>query len=513
MFRGTTTFAAATALAAVLATPALAQKSADTMRLAMTSQISHLSIYTHPHPEAAPFYKEIYDPLIRFDETKTKFVPWLAKSWKRSADGAAIEFELRDDVKFHDGKKFTSEDVVETVKYSIDPASKMLNQNRYTSWIKGVEASGPYHVRIETLKPTAVDEMRMNISLLILEGELLKSLPDKADYGQKAIGTGPMKLAAFNAGQSVTLERFKDHVIGAQNPVQRVVGIQIPDRQTQFAQLLVGGVDVIRDPTADMVTNAKSNPNLRTTIVPGLVTLYLSLDATNRSEEAKPVTDVRVRRAIMMAINRREMATTLGVAGDKTRTPDAMCLPETAGCKVSTLPPAYDPAGAKKLLAEAGYPDGFEIELVTIPQGRDAAVVIAGYLQAVGIKTRINAVTDAVDLKMRPSGKNPLYIGLNPGQALPDAHLFSQLNVERDVMDYMRDPILTKAAADGLYTLDQNKRLAIYDTMFSRINDQAYMLNLMTLDTAYLHSKDVSVQPGLALNSFSPRLQDLRWAK
>jgi peptide/nickel transport system substrate-binding protein len=180
---------------------------------------------------------------------------------------------------------------------------------------------------------------------------------------------------------------------------------------------------------------------------------------------------------------------------------------------VTVRPPAYDPTGAKKLLVEAGYPNGFEIELGTIPLGHDAATAISGNLQAVGIKARINQITVAADRTVRPSGKTPLYIGTWPGQALADAHLYTQLFMERDVMDFSRDPIMTKAGQDGLFELDEGKREKIYETLFNRMNEQAYLLNLMTMDTAYLHSADVVVQAGRAANTYSARLQDFSWTK
>ncbi len=509
---------AATAAIAVLlagtAVPASAQKSADTMRVGIKTELSQLSIYTFPHPEAGPFYKEIYDPLIRYDEKNVKFVPLIAKSWTRAADGSYYDFELRDDVKFHDGKKFTSDDVVETVKWAIDPSSKMLNPQRYTTWIKSAEALSPSKVRIYTLRPTAIDTMRLATALQMLDGDLLKSLPDKSQHGFKPIGTGPLKVVNFKAGEKVVLERFDDYTAGTKSPVKRVEGYTIPDPQTQVAQLITGGIDVVRDPPADLVKSlTQSNPNIKSTITPSLVTVYLGFDATNRSGQAQPITDVRVRRAVEMAIDRRTMATQFGAAGERTRTPDAMCLPEMVACKVTVKPPAYDPAGAKKLLAEAGYANGFEIEVVAVPEGREAAVALSGYLQQVGIKTRINNITTTVDYDLRPSGKNPLYVGVFPGQALADAHLFSQNFMERESMDYSRDAEMIKAGKEGLLELDPAKRDKIYEGLFNRMNEQAYFLNLLTLDTVYLHSKDVVVEPGRALNSFTQRLQDFAWAK
>lgn len=505
---------AAIGLAALALSPsAQAQKSADTMRVGIETELSHLSIYTHPHPDLSPFYKEVYDPIIRLNEATMKFEPLLAKSWKRTADNMAFDIELRDDVVFHDGKKMTADDAVSTINWSVDEKTKMLFQNRYTSWIKRAEKTGPLTFRLYVIKPTAVDLLRLSSAVQILNGEILDKLENKSDYGAKPVGTGPMKVISFDRGEKVVLERFDGYKVAASAPTKRVHGQFVPDGQTQIAKLLVGEIDVVRNPPADLIKSVpEQRKDIKATVLPSLVTIYLSYDATNRSGAAQPLTDLRVRRAITMAIDRRAIATTFGSAKEKTRTPDTICLPEMLACKVSVKPAAYDPAAAKKLLAEAGFPNGFEIELVTIPLGRDAATVITGYLQAVGIKAKINQITVAADRTVRPSGKTPLYIGTWPGQALPDAHLYTQLFMEQQSSDFSRDPLLTEAGEKGLYELNETKRDEIYRGMFNLINEQDYLLNLMTMDTAYLHATNVLVEAGRAANIFSARLQDFRWA-
>lgn len=315
-----------------------AQKSADTMRVGIETELSHLSIYTHPHPDLSPFYKEIYDPIIRLNEKTMKFEPLLAKTWKRTPDNTAFDIELRDDIVFHNGKKMDADDVVTTINWSIDEKTKMLFQNRYTSWIKKAEKTGPLSVRLYVIKPTAVDLLRLSSAVQVLNGDILNKLENKLDYGAHPVGTGPMKVIAFNQGEKVTLERFDGYKVAASSPTKRVTGQFVPDGQTQIAQLLVGGIDVVRNPPADLVKSVpEQRSDIKATVLPSLVTIYLSYDATNRSGGALPITDQRVRRAITMAIDRRAIATTFGSAKEKTRTPDAICLPEMIACRVSSM--------------------------------------------------------------------------------------------------------------------------------------------------------------------------------
>src|SRR5476651_2209276 len=106
---------------AVLAGPATAAKSDDTLRMAVTDWWSTLDPYQFPIEEAAVFYQTVYETLLNYDERTQQFVPRLAKSWKR-IDDRTLEFELRDDVKFHNGDRFDADDVVATVRFNADPA-------------------------------------------------------------------------------------------------------------------------------------------------------------------------------------------------------------------------------------------------------------------------------------------------------------------------------------------------------------------------------------------------------
>jgi len=130
-------FLAVTATALAFAAPALAQKSADTLRVAINNPFASLSTYDLPVDEAGIFSREVYDYLLYYDEHNKKFVGALAKSWKR-IDDKTLEFELKDDIKFHNGNAVDANDVKTTIDYVIDPKSKITFIANY-NWIKQVE--------------------------------------------------------------------------------------------------------------------------------------------------------------------------------------------------------------------------------------------------------------------------------------------------------------------------------------------------------------------------------------
>ena len=141
----------AAALALVLAGPATAQKSKDTLRYPIIEAESALDRYVSPGSFANAWEPSVYDNLLGFDPKKGEFVPMLAKSWSQR-DPVTYEFELRDDVKFHDGQKLDADDVVYTLSYLIDPKVK-LRYKRSWLWIKSVEKLSPYKVRVTAKAP------------------------------------------------------------------------------------------------------------------------------------------------------------------------------------------------------------------------------------------------------------------------------------------------------------------------------------------------------------------------
>ncbi|MCD6075340.1 MAG: transporter substrate-binding protein, partial [Rhodospirillales bacterium] len=119
------------AAALFLVTPASAQKAKDTLRIAANDQYSVLSPYDLPLDEASPFYNEIYSPLIVLNENTGQYTAELAKAW-RHVDDLTLEFDLRDDITLHTGRKFDADDIMASINYAIDPQTKIRSKNRYT---------------------------------------------------------------------------------------------------------------------------------------------------------------------------------------------------------------------------------------------------------------------------------------------------------------------------------------------------------------------------------------------
>lgn len=501
------TLAAGAAL--VMSAPALAQKANDTLRLAIEDPFSVLDSYYVPHAEAGPFTRVMYNYLVRFDEHHGKFVPELAKSWKRTSP-TVLEFELRDDVVFHSGNKFSADDVKHIIDYVRDPKTNIRFKNRY-DWVAKVEVLGPHKVRITGKKPLATDLSALSYHIPMYDSALHAKLDDKADYGRvSASGTGVYRLVSMDRTKGVVMERFDRFFKSPYHraPIKRIHGLWIPDQQTQMAQLLTGGVDVLRDVSVDNAKNIKANPRLEITPTNSKQIMYLTLDAAGRSEN-KVMTDTRVRKAIIHAIDREAIIKTMVPGGAIAERPPSICFKTTTACRPTTKPLSYDPAAAKNLLAEAGYPNGFDLRFYVLGPVKDIGEAIAGDLRKVGIRASVESLVRSVHVKKRGAGEYTAFFGTYPSASDPDTN--NLLNVFfGDNRDYAKDPLIHSAMEKGEAEFDLDRRAAIYTPALNRINEMAYALGFSELPLLFAHTKDVRVDKNL-LSAGEIRIGDYFW--
>ena len=501
---------AALAVAGALsAAPAVAQKSQDTLRLAIISPFPVLSAFDLPHEESGLFHRDIYDFILKYDEHNKKFIPSLAKSWTH-IDNKTIEMELRDDIKFHNGDEFDAEDVKATVDYVIDPKSKITYGSHYR-WMKDVEILGPHKIRIHANEPIATDLNLLAYRLQIWDSKLLAKLSDKADYGRVSpVGTGLFKVTNYDR-QGITVERYDDYktIAGATAPIKRIKGMFMPDRDTQVAQLIAGGIDWIRGATPDAAKSLKDNPNIAISYVASPTFVYLALDSQNLSGN-KALSDPRVREAMHMAIDREAIIKYIVPGGDVAEHAQALCFKETIGCDYSVKPPKYDPAAAKKLLAEAGYPDGFDVEYTVFAPARAIGEAVAGDLLKIGVRAKITVADLGLYRKRQGEGKLEAWSILFPTGSYPDIGNVFAVFFSETAFKYYNEPLITEAMDKGEAEFDPVKRTAIYKKALDRINEMHYVLPISSVPVLHVHSKESSVKTNL-LSAGETYISDFEW--
>lgn len=315
--------------------------------------------------------------------------------------------KLRPGVKFHDGSEFTSADVV----YSLNrPATVKNSPSPYTIYTKGfkdIAAVDKLTVRITTNGPYPLVPNDLSTIYMVSKKAAENASSDDFNSGKAMIGTGPYKFAAFRKGDRVELTR-NDAYWGSK-PEWDTVSLRILTNDApRVAALLAGDVQVIENvPTSD-VRKLSSDANVSVFKVPTFRMMYLHLDSnrdvspfvadkSGKPLAKNPLKDARVREAISKAISRQAIVERVMEGAAE---PTGQLVNSTLFGHVPNLKPdALDAAGAKKLLAEAGYPEGFQLTLHA-PNNRyvndeQVAQAIASMLTRIGIQTRVEAMPSA----------------------------------------------------------------------------------------------------------------------
>src|SRR5262245_43351751 len=317
--------------------------------------------------------------------------PSLAESWTVSKDGLTYQFVLRKGIKFHNSDPVTADDV----KYSFErykgAAAKLLNEK-----VREVQIVDPGHVRFHLKEPwpdfmTFYGTSATGAAWIVPRKYVEKVGED--GFKRAPVGAGPYRFVSFNPGVELVMEAFEGYWRKVPG-VKRLVFRSMPDETTRAAALKASEVDIVyllSGPTAEEV---RKTPGLRLAAAkpPGVV----FLDLTEQWDPKSPWADRRVRLAASHALDRNALnqAETLGLSR-----PTGALIPRVLDFARPYEPPAYDPAQARKLLAEAGYPNGFDAgDLTPFPPYFSLAEAVGGYLQAVGIKTRMRTMERAAFL-------------------------------------------------------------------------------------------------------------------
>jgi peptide/nickel transport system substrate-binding protein len=348
----------------------------------------------------------IFEPLVTKD-ARGKLTPGLAESW-RTVDDLTWEFRLRKGVKFHDGSEFSAADVA----FTLDRVPTVPNSpSPFTTYSKQITEKvivDPHTIRLKTAMPYPLMPNDMG-TILIVSGKAAKGAStDDFNSGKAAIGTGPFKFVRWQKGDRIELARH-DAYWGPKPAWDKVTFRIITSDPTRVAALMAGDVRAIDNvPTADLARVLK-DPGLSLYRVVSHRVMYLHLDSSRdkspfvtdkagRPLERNPLKDVRVRRALSRAINRQALVDRVMEGAAR---PTGQLMPEGMfGYTPALKPEPYDPDGAKKLLAEAGYPNGFGLTLHG-PNNRyvndeQIAQAIAQMLTRVGVATRVETMPSSV---------------------------------------------------------------------------------------------------------------------
>src|SRR2546427_7721696 len=387
------TIAIGSALFLLLASRSLpgaeAQTKDDTLVYALQSDVDSWDPPNSVLREAIILGYHVFDHLAVRDLKTRRVVPNLALSWK-ALDDTTWEIKLRQGVKFHDGSPFTARDVKATFDRVLDPTKKMTARGNHAK-IKSVEVMDDYTARFKTDGPYPLFVERLTAQVMQSE----KVIKEKGHewMHENPVGTGPYKLAKWSKKQEHLLIRNEDY--WGPKPAYKYVRVRIiPEQATQIAELMSGGVDIIKAVSPDQMDVINKSGLARTTTSPILRTAMLQLDQAGRSG-ANPFQDRGVRLAANLAVDVDGIIKhVLNGLGDRVAT---TVNPMAFGFDAGIKPYKQDLAQAKKLLAEAGFPNGFEVGFMRTQPVVEPGVIqtsdaIVSDLAKAGIRTKARMV-------------------------------------------------------------------------------------------------------------------------
>ena len=447
----------------------------------------------------------IYDTLVRFKEESTALEPSLAESWRVSEDRLTWTFNLRSGVMFHDGTSFGAAAVVFSLGrqfkkdhpfHKVEGAFQYWNSMSMSKIVKDVRQVDDVTVEIELFRPTApfLSNLAMNFCSIVSPTAVRKW---GDDYARNPVGTGPFKFAQWIKDDRVVLERNESYWDGAPT-IKRLIFRSIPENSVRLIALSQGAIHGMDNLVPDFVANIAADPKVQLLKQPGMNVGYLAMN-----NDKAPFHVLKVRRAINHAINKRAMTDNL--------------YQNLAVPAVNPIPPTmwsyhegivgfhYDPQLSRRLLAEAGYPDGFKTTLWAMPVPRPympqplkIAQAIQADLAVVGVTAEIVTYEWGTYLDKVQRGQHDMaLLGWTGDNGDPDNFLYVLLDKSATAFPanniaFYRSEELHKVLIDARVEIDRGMRTILYRRAQEIIHQDAPWVPLVHAAQTAAFSRSVS---------------------
>lgn len=498
------------ALLAMPAMPAFAGKADDTLNWATGKEVAVIDPYFSVTRELIVMGQMGWDGLVLYNNETGGFDPLLATSWEWDGN-TSVTFKLREGVTFHDGSQFDADDVVYTINFLVNEENGVPAASIY-NWIKSATKVDDYTVRIDLKAPTATAMNFLSNEIMIMADGHYDAAPDGAD-GKKDFtavtpnGTGPYMVADSKPGDFILWGKNDAYFEGGPKGTPQIGNIRfrtITESNTQLAELLTGGLDWAWDIPQEQALRLEETGQVTVANEKTMRISYIAFDVDG-SSNTDVFTNKKVRQAFAHAINREAIATELvGPASVVTHSP---CHPDQFGCTQDVAQYEYNPEKAKALLAEAGYPDGFDFDFYGYRQ-REFSEAVIGDLAAVGIKANLNWMQYRALLGEVHEGNTPVNHMTWGSGSIPDVAAITSHFFKGGPDDPAKDPRTADALNRGDTSVDVAERQAAYAEAMGIIAEEVYWLPMFTYAKYYAWSKDLNFTP---TPDEIPRFFDASW--
>src|SRR6267143_4688711 len=434
--------------------------------------------------------------------------PCLAESWRESADGLTYEFKLREGLKFHNGDPFTAEDVKFSFQRYRGASAKLLHER-----VKSVDVVDPYNVRFVLQKPwpdfLVFYATPATGAAWIVPRKYIEKVGEDG-FRRQPVGLGPYRFVSMTAGLDLVVEANEQY--WRKKPsIKRVVIKGVPDRTTRLAMLKTGEADIGYLMVGLEAATITADPKLRLAKVIAPATWWM--EYPEQWNPKSPWSDRRVRLAAALAVDKQGLneAERLGFS----RLTGSI-IPGVMDFALRIEPYPYDPTQAKRLLAEAGYPKGFDAgDLTPLPPFTTMGEAVANYLATVGIRTRVRSMERATYMeawRSKKLGGVLVTVSAAPGSTAVRLETFVITGAPYASGGY---PDIDDLFQQQAHERDRKKREALLHRIQRLMHDRVMFGPIF--DPATLHGVGPRVEePAIGLNAqlyFAAPYEDMRLKK
>jgi peptide/nickel transport system substrate-binding protein len=460
----------------------------DTLTVGLISDAKTLDPHGTNDTTSSSTMIQMYEPLLEVAADKS-LVPVLAESWEQ-IDPVTYKFYLRKGVKFHNGEPMTADDVIFSLRRMTTPESAPVKLYGDNIDPEGFEKIDDYTFTLKSRGPMAAFLGNLShTSAYVMNKKAVEAAGE--NYGNQPVGTGPFKFVSKTKSDRTVMERFDDYW-GEKAKAKTLIYRSIPEANSRVIELETGNIDLIYNLPFTEIKRVKEENKVDVILKPGLSLTYIGLNYN-----AKPFDDLRVRKAISMAIDKEGLNE--AVYDGNAAVPVGPLLPKHYYYPKETKPFVYDPEEAKKLLEEAGVPKDFKMTIWTNDNKEriDSATIVQAQLAEVGITCEVQILEWGTFLEKLKSGDLSAFIigwaaaDMNPD---PDSWIsgpFHSKNAGPSNRVWLNDAEVDSLIEKGKITPDGPEREEIYTKLWNRINDLTGWVYLSIPDSAYAKGKNV----------------------
>ncbi len=457
----------------------------------------------------------IYDQLVGLDDENNLNADWgLATSWEMTPDGKQWTFMLKEGIPYHNGDEFVADDMTFTINKWLEPESVGSYKERLTSFVESMEVPDPHTWIVHTGTP----DIWLHWDLTDAQGALGAPVPSAyfesvgyEEFAKNPIGTGPFSFAEQRIGDYMLLDAVEDHWREGTPTFAHIRLRKVPEESTRIAALETGEGDIITISRENVPQVRDSGHQVFLREGQAIVGFYF-----HQQWDDVPTSDIRVREAMNLAVNRDELAEFVfgGLASPAAVYPVPAKAPVT---DPSLQPYPYDPERSRQLLEEAGYGDGFEVIIHSyprsdVPEGPRMIEALAGYFEEVGVKANIQPTEYSKYRTERRAQTIPGQMGYlgAPNRPFPGfVGLMRALQHSSSPFTSTKDPEFDRLVEAMEETLDPKEAEEYFLDIYRRYHSQFTHLTLLDIDIPYATNDKVPSDWNLGGRSWEPNFNDV----